>query len=382
MIEMNQKKIKESNTIKIISLIMDKKEITKLDISRILGISITTVSKVVNELKDKGVVEYARSMESTGGRKAASIKLKENSKYSLGVAITPNHVKLNLVNLNKDIIDEIIVRIEEKEINSIVELTINKIDEIILKNNINIKNLLGIAFSIPGTVDSQKGIIKNCYFLGIKEYKFADKFQYLDVPIYVYNEANLSAFYEYMNRKNVDGNLLFVSITDGVGLGIIINESIYCGNNDSAGELGHMKIIPNGKVCKCGSRGCLEAYTSKNALIHNYNIKARENLHDINEFSKRYFTNDIIASEVLDEYIRILSFGISNLIMVLDPSTIIIGGDINKLIEAKIDDLKENIYNENVFTTAVNCNIKVADFRESYLLGAAEIPIEVFLTLK
>ena len=78
-----------------------------------------------------------------------------------------------------------------------------------------------------GTVDFKEGIVKYCYLLGIKDYNLKEKFEYLNIPVYVDNEANLSAYYEFFNRRDKNINLLYVSITDGLGLGIIINGKIY-----------------------------------------------------------------------------------------------------------------------------------------------------------
>ncbi|MCR4943398.1 MAG: ROK family transcriptional regulator, partial [Clostridium sp.] len=77
-----------------------------------------------------------------------------------------------------------------------------------------------------------------------------------------------------------------------------------------------------------------------------------------------------------------LSVGISNLIMILDPKEIIIGGDINSLLKENIDYIRENIYKNNLFTDENNCNIQVAEYKESYLLGAAMVPIQEFLEIK
>ena len=108
--EVNHSKIKETNRKKIIKLLLEKDEITKLDISRSLDISITTVSTNISELKDEGIVSDVRSLESTGGRKAMALKINENCRFALGIALTPRHVKLSLINLKKEIIEDIRIR--------------------------------------------------------------------------------------------------------------------------------------------------------------------------------------------------------------------------------------------------------------------------------
>lgn len=382
MIEVNHSKIKETNRKKIIKLLLEKDEITKLDISRELDISITTVSTNISELKKIGIVEDVRSLESTGGRKAMAIKLNENCKYGLGIALTPRHVKLSLINLRSEDVELLRIRHDNNIIEDIINIVSYNIQSLLEKNNVKADQLLGIGISIPGTVDTQNGIIKNCYLLNIKDFNIKEKFEYLNVPIYVDNEANLSAYYEYLNKKDIVDNLLYVSITDGLGLGIIINGRIYRGSNNSSGEMGHMKINLDGKECKCGAKGCLEAYASKNAILDEYNDKAKSKISDIEEFEKLCDSLDEIALDVLKEYISILGVGISNLTMILDPNSIVIGGEINNLIDRNLNYLKETIYKDNLFTNENDCKVEITKFKESYLLGAARLPIEEFLTIK
>ena len=380
--EINHSKIKETNRKKIITLLLEKNEITKLDISRKLDISITTVSTNITELKNEGIVEEVGSLESTGGRKAIAIKLKENCRYSIGIALTPNHIKISLVNLKKSIIENIRVRHKNDGIENIIVLVKENIEMIMNQYGISSENLLGIGISLQGTVDFNTGLVKYCYLLGIKNFNLKERFEYLNVPVYVDNEANLSAYYEFLNRKDTLQNLLYVSITDGLGLGIIINGKIYRGDNNSSGEMGHMKIAINGKKCKCGAKGCLEAYTSMNSLIDNYNEVSSCNVSDIDEFEEKYNQKDETAKKILEKYLKILGLGISSLIMILDPNTVILGGDINNLLEDKIDGLKKYVYKDNLFTDENSCTISIASFKESYLLGAAMMPIEEFLEIK
>lgn len=380
--EINHSKIKESNRKRIIKLLLEKNEITKLDISRDLDISVTTVSTNINELKDLHVVEDVRSLESTGGRKAISIKIDENCRYSIGIALTTHHIKISVVNLKGEVVGQVRQRHNHKGLDNIILLIKSYLEEIVKKFKLTPDNLLGIAFSIPGLVDSEKGIIKNCYFLGVSNYNLKEKFAYMNVPVYVDNEANLSAFYEFLNKNDDTGSLLYVSITEGLGLGIVVDGKIYRGTNNSAGEMGHMKIVVDGKQCKCGSRGCIEAYVSKDSIIEEYNHLASTDIDDISEFEEICTSDDEHATKVMDDYLKLLAAGISNLIMILDPSTIIIGGDINTLLAPYIEKLKKIIYDNSLYIDERNCMIKVADFKESYLLGAAMMPIEEFLEVK
>ena len=379
MIEVNHSKIKETNRKKIIKLLLEKNEVTKLDISRSLDISITTVSTNITELKKEGIVSDVRSLESTGGRKAMALKINENCRFALGIALTPRHVKLSLINLKKEVIGDIRIRHNKKDIESIIAIAKENINKILNNKEISIDKLLGIGISIPGTVDSQEGIIKNCYLLGAENYNLKKSFEEFNTTIYIDNEANLSAYYEFLNKKDILSNLLYVSITDGLGLGIIIDGKIYRGSNNAAGEMGHIKIIIGGKSCKCGSQGCLESYTSKNVLIEDFNEISNEKLNDIEEFISLFEKGDKTTKEVLERYFNILGIGIANLTMLLDPSSVVLGGDINSLLKENIDVLRSIVYKDNLFTNEEICKIDVTKFKESYLLGAAMVPLEEFL---
>ena len=379
MIEVNHSKIKETNRKKIIKLLLEKNEVTKLEISRSLDISITTVSTNITELKNEGIVSDVRSLESTGGRKAMALKINENCRFALGIAFTPRHVKLSLINLKKEIIEDIRVKHNKKDIESIIVIAKENINKILNNKEISSDKLLGIGISIPGTVDSEEGIIKNSYLLEAENYNLKRSFEEFNTNIYVDNEANLSAYYEFLNKKDILSNLLYVSITDGLGLGIIIDGKIYRGSNNSAGEMGHIKIAIGGKRCKCGSKGCLESYTSKNVLLEDFNEISNEKLDDIEEFISLFEKGDKTIKEVLERYFNILGVGIANLTMLLDPSSVVLGGDINILLKENINILRDIVYKDNLFTNEENCKIDVTEFKESYLLGAAMVPLEEFL---
>ena len=379
MIEVNHSKIKETNRKKIIKLLLEKNEITKLDISRSLDISITTVSTNITELKKEGIVSDVRSLESTGGRKAMALKINENCRFALGIALTPRNVKLSLINLKKEIIEDIRIRHNEKDIESIIAIAKENIKKILNNKEISIDKLLGIGISIPGTVDSEEGVIKHCYLLGAENYNLKESFEEFNTTIYIDNEANLSAYYEFLNKKDILSNLLYVSITDGLGLGIIIDGKIHRGSNNAAGEMGHIKIAIGGKSCKCGSQGCLESYTSKNVLLEDFNEISNEKLDDIEEFISLFEKGNKTTKEILERYFNILGVGIANLTMLLDPSIVVLGGDINILLKENIDFLRSIVYKDNLFTNEKNCKIDVTEFKESYLLGAAMVPLEEFL---
>lgn len=154
------------------------------------------------------------------------------------------------------------------------------------------------------------------------------------------------------------------------------------GSNNSAGEMGHTKIKIGGRVCKCGARGCFEAYTSKNALLEDYNKCMNKDINDIEVFEELYNNNDMDVKNIVNGYMDVLGAGISNLTMLLDPNVVVIGGEINNILNNEIDYLRKVIYKDNLFLDKSICNVEITRFKESYLLGAARFVIEEFLKIK
>lgn len=383
----DQETIKVLNQKKIIQLLYRNKQLTKQEIAQSLKVSIPTVISNVKELIEQGFLDESGVAESTGGRKPTIIKFLPNSRYSFGVCITKNQVRIMFTNLNLDIVSEKAFYIPD-QIDNFQDLVLEikkEIDFIIDKCNIPIDKILGVGFSLPGLVNEEKLLLENAPNLKLKNICFKDFENIFEFPLFIENEANASAYAEsFVNYHEVENSLVFVSITEGIGTGVIIGDNLYKGSNKRAGEFGHMTIVKDGVQCNCGKKGCWELYASKNALINEYqkvfNITDNK-LGELLEMTK----SDIKAKNILDNYLDYLAEGIKNIILILDPREIIIGGEISyysTLIEA---DLKSKVFEENSFYDKKECKIAFSSLKENAsILGAALLPMEqiFFLTNK
>ena len=326
----DQEAIKMLNQKKIMQLLYRNKELTKQEISRTLNLSIPTVISNINELIGQGFLDEAGVGESSGGRKPVIVRFLPNSRYSIGVCITRDQIRIVLTNFNFDIVAEKVLEMPEelKNIETLI-FDINKeIENLISINGIEKEKILGIGFSLPGTVNEEQLLLENATNLKLKNISFKDYEDIFKLPLYIENEANASADAEsFINFSNTRNSLIFLSITEGVGAGIIIGENIYNGYNKRAGEFGHMTIVKDGKQCSCGKKGCWELYASKKALSNEYK-KAFNN----KEMSLRKFfeitKDDLKAKEILNNYLDYLAEGIKSIILMLDPENIILGGEI------------------------------------------------------
>jgi predicted NBD/HSP70 family sugar kinase len=384
--ELGQDIIKDSNRKKILNILYKNKEVTKQEISKLTGISIPTVINNINLLLEEGLVEEIGVATSTGGRKPVIIRFLSDSRFSFGVEITPSQVRVIRTNLNSEIkFDE---SFPIKGIDNF-ENIMSRISEIvnnhIIENKLSTDKILGIGFSLPGTVDEDKltmELAPNMNFKNINFNKYRNNF---DFPIYIENEANAAAFGEMILGIGKEmKNLIYISITQGIGTGIVIQDHLYKGKNKRAGEFGHMTIVPNGKQCNCGRKGCWELYASENILIDKYNdeIESRTDnpaaqIVSLDQFFTNVELHDSRALTILKEYLYYLSIGIQNIIFGLDPHYIIIGGSLSKFSDYFIEDLNELVFDKNNLFDYGDNKLFASKLKEdASILGASILPLQ------
>ena len=203
-----------------------------------------------------------------------------------------------------------------------------------------------IGVGSPGSIDSKNGVVCFAGNLGLREYQMAKLLgERLRAKVIVENDANAAAFGEYKAGalKGAD-NGIAVTLGTGIGGGIILNGKIYTGCNGAAGELGHIVIEMDGRPCTCGRHGCWEAYASATGLI----LTTKEAMQDADKSSPIWQicggdldkvdgrtafdamrAGDPVGKQVVDTYIKHLGTGLADVINILQPSTICIGGGIS-----------------------------------------------------
>lgn len=383
---LDQETIKQINKKNIIQLIYKKDQLTKQEISKELNISIPTVISNVNELIEEGYLDEAGVAESTGGRKPIIVRFLPDARYSFGVCVTRNKIRIALINLKLEIIKEEEFKLSEdiESIETIMDRIKQYIDALVDSFKIPKNRIIGIGFSLPGTVNEEKLLLANAPNLRIKNINFKKYEKIYNYKFYIENEANAAAYAEtFLNSDKAFKNLVFVSITEGIGAGIMINDNLYKGCNKRAGEFGHMTIVKDGEQCNCGKKGCWELYASEKALIKKYNQEFNVEEKNLKEFFKLVKTNEK-AKNILYNYIDYLAEGIKNIMLITDPEEIIIGGKIAYYEEYFKEFLTKKVFEENSFYTKEECTLSFSKLKENAsILGAALMTMqEIFFISK
>lgn len=269
--------------------------------------------------------------------------------------------------------------IREVDIINEIMLSIEKI-----KNTYPLSCISACGITIPGLADAKRGIWVYACFSGIRNFKIAEILsQKLKIPVFIENDVNACAFGEKLfGVCKYTNNFIWVTVSNGVGGGIVLNGDIYTGAFGNAGEIGHFNVVEEGYQCHCGNNGCLEAYAAGPAIVRRYYESLgiydkslwRLSAKDIASQAK---DGDVLSSEVYKKTGYYLGKAIAGAVNIVNPEKVILGGGISMDIELFYDEMKSTFL-KNVFRDA-NDKVKIVKTGLGYeaaLIGAAAAAIK------
>jgi len=384
--------IRDSNQKKILALLREKRELSKQEIAEETSLSIPTVTMNVSRLLDLGLVEEAGVSASRGGRKPMIIRFLPDSRYAFGVDFSSNHltssnlIRVILVNLAAEIKAESTFEYQDFPSVSQIIAQVKKVAEKILsERRIPRQMVMGIGFSLPGTVNERKLLLEQAPNLppglGMNALDFRKFRTLFPFPIFIENEANAAAYAELLlGAARGKRSLVFLSINRGIGAGIVVGGRVFKGNNKRAGTVGHITMETQGIRCTCGRRDCWEIYAASGALIRNYRRISGKELKDTQQFSSLLEAGDSAALEVWEAYLEHLAIGINNIILSLDPHSLIIGGEISSFGDRLLEPLRAKVFAQNPFFTSDDLEIVLSRLKaDASILGVALLPFHGLL---
>ncbi|ADQ13606.1 ROK family transcriptional regulator [Halanaerobium hydrogeniformans] len=377
------KNMKNLNMKNVLTLIKDHQGISRADIAKKVNLSRAAVTNIVNELLELKLVKEVRAGKSSGGRRPILLDLNPDGGYVIGLEWGISRLKAVLLNLEADILaEEEIIPID----NSLKEYTkksFNLIDKFIstIKDE---DKITGIAVGIHGLVDSQKGVSLFTPHFGwgrveIEEI-IAEKFDY---PVFIDNDVRMMAEGEIWQGKK---DFIFINTGSGVGAALVFNAKLHYGVNNAAGEFGHIKITDDGPICECGKKGCLETLIAEERILNKYynklNVDIKRSELSITQLLKDYKKGSIKAVETIQETSEYFSRGIADLVNLLNPEAVVIGGLFASYPEIFLDELKTSVSDKALDLAVENLNITTAHYGEyAGAVGAAEKVLNNFFAV-
>ncbi len=275
------------------------------------------------------------------------------SRIVIGVDLGGTNLRTALLNTEGDVLDK--YKEATRASDGWKEIVKRLIQNIERQQKIAVqKGLLVAAVGVgaPGVIQVDKGIVvKSPNFPDWNNLPLKDELEkVLKLPVMIENDANAAALGEQWRGAGMGiGSMIFLTLGTGVGGGIVLNKQIWHGADGMAGELGHMTIIPDGRKCGCGNKGCLEMYASARGIVQSYQ--------DALDISEAGIKSEITSAQVFQEASngnaravkvmqgmgRILGIGIANLINIFNPEMVVIGGGVKDAWPLFIDSTRTEI---------------------------------------
>lgn len=316
---------------------------TITDLSKELDLSVPTVTKFIGEMCEDGYLNDYGKLETSGGRHPNLYGLNPESGYFIGVDIKKFAVNIGLINFKGDMV-ELKMNIPYKLENSVEGMNelCRIIGEFIEAVPIKKEKILNINVNVSGRVNPESGYSFSQF--NFEERPLADILsEKLGYKLTIDNDTRAMTYGEYMQGcVKGEKDIIFVNVSWGLGIGIIIDGKVYTGKSGFSGEFGHVNVFENEIICHCGKKGCLETETSGSALhrilmerIHNGESSI---LSDSVLVGKEATLDEIIASvnkedmlciEIVEEIGLKLGQQIAGLINIFNPELVIVGGTLS-----------------------------------------------------
>ncbi|AEB30806.1 xylose repressor [Carnobacterium sp. 17-4] len=371
--------IREQNEAIVLTNIINNSEISRSAVSKSTGLNKASISEIVKKLINDQLINETGigNASSAGGRKPIMLQLNKHAGVSLGIDLGYDYIASMLTYLNGELVKEkrttgtLITKENVVEIiEDIIESYTNLATELPYK-------IIGVTIAIHGIV-FENNILFTPYYNLDKIDLFKELSNIIDIPIHLENEANLTALAEstFSSKKN---NLVSVSIHSGIGAGIVMNGSLYCGLNGRSGEIGHMTLYPHGLDCPCGNHGCFEQYCSEKSIVNQFRFLKNDPSLSIDDLVCSFEKNDEQSLTLINKFTENLSIGINNLIATYGPEIIYI----NSSLTRKIPGILPTVNNRLV--TSFNKNTPLYESRlgiKASLFGATALAIKNFLKVE
>lgn len=357
------------NVTTILHLLMKKDSTSRVDLSRITGLTKTTISSIINEFITLGIVEESSTI-STGnvGKAPIPLHIATDAVYTIGAHLGRQKVKTVLMDARRNIISRkeglSYERPGPKGVLESLFLSIDNSMKDVEKHNIKVG---AIGIGVPGPLDARTGVVKHPpKFKGWKDVPLGKiVHERYKLPIWIENDANVGALAEKWHGGGKDlKNFVYILVDEGIGAGVVIDNKLYQGAYDYVGEIGHTLFYDHEKFLY------LEDVAGVDILIEK--IRSRglniENIKDMSELFKE--NNEVVTSIIEKDIVPWVGSAVINVIHIIGPEAVFIGGKMSVLGDALIQPIRE-IVSQYLFGDQ-EVEVKLSEIPEdSVAIGAA-----------
>ena len=374
----------------ILNLLWRQREISRAELARRTSLSRSTVSAIVTDLLGTGLVEETRAGVSSGGRRPIMLEFQDQASFIVGIELGATHLSCVLTDLRCTIKASwsAPAPVRDAPALALAKMTMG-VRSVMEAGGVQPSQIIAIGVAVPSPVDeAHPGELLPLVVPTWQGYNIAthleDNFKR---PVFVDNDANLGALAElWWGAGSSSGDLAYIKVATGVGAGFIINGRIFRGSGGIAGEIGHTSIDPNGPQCVCGLKGCLTTFIGTPALLERAKNELRAAGLDrrppasIDELVNAALDGDPMSVELILYAGDRLGIGIANMLNLLNPKTVVLGGGITRASELLLDAVRRTIHGLSLPASISHADIRTTGLSEwGIAVGAATLVLQVAL---
>lgn len=374
----------------ILDAIRRSGRIARIDIAEATGISQATVTTITAELLRDGLIEEvprdAAETDVRRGRPRVDLKLRGGAHLIAGAKIAKASVSVAIVDFEGRLLGEHATALAHpvmspQALSGVLRTAVSEACERIGRH---IGGLTALGVGIAGFVDTVAGLVHWSPSLDSRNVRLASVLRRdLGMPVFVDNDANLVAMAElYFGHGRGVADFLVVTVESGVGMGVVLGGEVYRGNRGCGAEFGHTKVQLDGALCRCGQRGCLEAYVADYALLREASVMGlpgaggsdEDHVHGLLDAARG---GDPVSRSIVDRAGRMFAMGLSNLVNIFDPQLIVLSGERMQVDHLIADDVLASIRNSVVRVDAAPPRVVIHRWGDSmWAVGAAAYALQ------
>jgi predicted NBD/HSP70 family sugar kinase len=370
--------LREFNRLQLVDFLRINGTASRAELARRTGLSRSTVSTLVADLQRRGlIVERTGQFAGEGqpGRPAVLLELDPSAAAAVGVDFDHDKIRVAASDLSRRVLAEATAAHDvDHDATTALDLAAELIENVLKEARLEPDRLLGVGVALAGPIDHDRGALHRSAVLpGWSEVDAADELERrVGTPAYVDNDANLGALAEVTLGAGRNARFAaYVSISSGIGAGIVVDGRPYRGHRGTAGEIGHVVVDPQGPICRCGNRGCLETLASGPALLRLVQANREDVPDDVRDMIELAREGDAGCRRVIADAGGVVGGVVAGLVNLFSPEMVVIGGDLGEAGDLLLDSLRERVRRDALPAAASDLKIVAGELGErANLLGA------------
>ncbi|PZR54967.1 ROK family transcriptional regulator [Xylanimonas oleitrophica] len=373
----SQSSLREANRARVVEAVKRHGGLTQVELTGATGLSAATVSTIVKELLGAGMVEVRPAVRS--GRRAQLVTLAHRVGLVAGVVVGYRQMRVAIADVTHEVLAEQTLPLpaEHRPDTSLDRAALLVVD-LLERVGADLEELVAIGLGLPTPVDASTGLLSVRGVLrgwdGVPVAQVLEK--RLARPVFVDNDANLGALAEStVGAARAYHDSLYVRVSHGVGAGVVLGGRVHRGVGGTAGELGHVQVDPGGRICGCGSRGCLDTVVGVPALLEPLATShGNLTLRDLVQLAE---TGDPGCREIVADAGATVGAVVANLATVLSPQCVVVGGELAETGEIFLGPVREAVRRRTLLSQFVPLEVVSATLgTQAELMGAILLALQ------